>query len=136
MVFVFLKAGILQRHGWPVLLVGIIQIVVGGSVYTRSPKDIVAVTEMTPEKIKTEEIPRMETVMRSFVLYRYVEIALIIIGLGLILMNKDIIFWKGVGAGLFAQATVMLVADYFAEKRGKVYLQQLLDFLADNAGFR
>lgn len=117
---------------WPLLLVGIIQLVVGGTVFVRSPKDIVAVNEMTvsaPGKIKTVEIPRMETVMKNFVIYRYVEIALMIIGLALIIMNKDINFWKGAGAGLFAQAALMLLADYFAEKRGKVYLQQLLDYL-------
>jgi hypothetical protein len=117
---------------WPLLLVGIIQVVVGATVYVRSPKDIVAVTEMTasaPDQIRTVEIPRMETVMKNFVIYRYVEMALMIIGLALIIMNKDINFWKGAGAGLFAQATLMLVADYFAEKRGKVYWQQLLDFL-------
>lgn len=117
---------------WPLLLVGIIQLIVGGTVFVRSPKDIVAVNEMTassPDKIKTVEIPRMETVMKNFVIYRYVEMALMIIGLALIIMNKDVNFWKGVGAGLFAQAALMLIADYFAEKRGKVYLQQLLDYL-------
>jgi hypothetical protein len=116
----------------PLLLVGIIQLVVGGTVYVRSPKDTAAVTEMTtsaPEKIKTVEIPRMQTVMKNFVIYRYVEIGLIILGLALILMNKEVNLWKGVGAGLFAQATVMLVADFFAEKRGKIYLQQLADFV-------
>jgi hypothetical protein len=119
---------------WPLLLVGIIQLVVGGTVYVRSPKDIVTVSEMTasaPEKIKSVEIPRMETVMKNFVIYRYVEIALMILGLAFIMINKDINFWKGVGAGLFAQATLMLIADYFAEKRGKVYLQQLMDFLGN-----
>ncbi len=117
---------------WPLLLVGVIQVVVGGSVYVRAPRDIKTVTQMTetaPDKIKSVEIPRMKTVMKNFVIYRYSEIALMMVGLALILMNKDINFWKGVGAGLFAQATVMLLADYFAEKRGKVYIQQLMDFL-------
>lgn len=119
---------------WPLLLVGIIQLVVGGTVYVRSPKDIKVVTEMTetaPDKIKSVEIPRMETVMKNFVIYRYTEIALMILGLALILMNKDVNYWKGMGAGLLAQATLMLAADYFAEKRGKVYLQQLMDFLGN-----
>jgi hypothetical protein len=70
----------------------------------------------------------MEKVMRNFVAIRYVEIGLALIGLLLIVFNRDVNFWKGFGAGLLAQAVLMLLADYFAERRGAEYLKQLLDF--------
>jgi hypothetical protein len=118
---------------WPLLFVGIIQVVVGGSVYVRSPKDTARVSvfvDTAPEKIRSEEIPRMKTVMKNFTIYRYTEMGLMALGLILIGINKDVNFWKGLGAGLFAQATLMLVADFFAERRGKVYLQQLMEFMS------
>jgi hypothetical protein len=54
---------------WPFLVIALIRIVVGTSVYFRSPKDIQRVETMVqsaPEKIKTDEIPRMEVVMKNF----------------------------------------------------------------------
>jgi hypothetical protein len=33
--------------------------------------------------------------------------------------------WKGIGLGLFIQASFMLLLDFFAENRGKTYLEFL-----------
>jgi len=60
--------------------------VVGTTVYIRSPKDSIHVREIVQNdraRIISEEIPRMEVVMKNFVVYRWVEIVLIILGLGL-----------------------------------------------------
>lgn len=105
--------------------IAIIQLIVGGTVYLRTPRDIRKVeTFLTQDraKIKSEELPRMEKVMHSFVTYRYAEILLAIVGFLLILYFKAPGYWKGFGAGLFGQALLMLVFDLFAESRGKVYL--------------
>ena len=54
---------------WPFLLVGLIQLIVGASVYFRSPRDARRVNRMLendPAQIRKEEIPRMEQVMRNF----------------------------------------------------------------------
>jgi hypothetical protein len=69
---------------FPLTIIAVIQIVVGGAVYLKSPKDIVRVGEMVQTgktKIQTEEIPRMETVVKNFALYKWVEIALILVGI-------------------------------------------------------
>jgi len=112
----------------PLILVALIQITVGTSVYFRSPKDIVKVEHIIknePSKIKTEEIPRMEIVMKNFITYRYVEIVLVILALILFFTFPGQTFWKGLGIGLFIQASIMLSLDYFAEKRGIEYLKHL-----------
>jgi hypothetical protein len=82
------------------------------------------------EKIKTEEIPRMETVMKNFLIYRYVELVLMIAGLILMFTFKENEFVKGVGIGLFIQAGLMLTLDFFAEKRGHEYLTFLINLSA------
>lgn len=114
----------------PLVLIAFIQLTVGTSVYFRSPKDILKVENMLSndkEKIKTEEIPRMETVMKNFLFYRYVELVLMIAGLILMFTFKENEFVKGIGIGLFIQAGLMLALDFFAEKRGHEYLTFLID---------
>ncbi len=77
---------------------------------------------------RTQELPRMETVMKNFVIYRWVEIAFILIGVGLIFLfrtNPDRSFWYGLGIALAIQAFLMLGADFFAERRGGVYTEEL-----------
>lgn len=121
----------------PLLAIGIIQIVVGYSVYSRTDKqkaDIAYNIGMEPVAyVKQTEQPRMKTVMRNFVIYRWVEIAFIIAGLVLIFLfrsNPDKTFWYGFGVALAIQAIIMLGADYFAEKRGKVYTDELQKIIA------
>ena len=116
----------------PLLAIGIVQIVAGYSVYSRTDKqkaDIAYNIGMEPVAyVKQTEQPRMKTVMKNFIIYRWVEIAFIIAGIVLILLfrsNPDKSFWFGFGVALAIQAVIMLGADYFAEKRGKVYVNEL-----------
>ncbi len=58
--------------------VGVLQIIVGTSLYFRSSKDIASVNKNVQtenSKIQTEEIPRMDAVMKNFVWYKWIEIA-------------------------------------------------------------
>ena len=83
-----------------------------------------------PQKIQIDEIPRMEKVLSNFVIYRYVEIALIILGIVLMYSSMNDTFWRGIGLGLFIQASIVLSLDFFAERRGHhyiVYLQELVE---------
>ena len=122
----------------PLLAIGLIQMVVGYSVYSRTDKqkaDIAYNIGMEPVNyVKQTELPRMKTVMKNFVIYRWVEIAFIITGLVLIFLfrlNADKTFWYGFGIALAIQAVIMLGADYFAEQRGKVYTNELNKITAD-----
>ena len=122
----------------PLLAIGLIQIVVGYTVYSRTDKQKAGIAYnigIEPVSfVKQTELPRMEKVMTSFVVYRWVEIAFIITGLILIFLfrlNPDKSFWYGLGMALAIQAIIMLGADYFAEKRGKVYREELEKIIAD-----
>jgi uncharacterized membrane protein len=116
----------------PLLAIGLIQVVVGYSVYSRTDKQKANTAYnigMEPVTyVKQTEQPRMKTVMKNFVIYRWVEITFIIAGLVLIFLyrsNHDKSFWHGFGIALAIQAMIMLGADFFAEKRGKIYSEEL-----------
>jgi hypothetical protein len=120
----------------PLLVLGIIQLVAGYTVYARSGKqsaDIAYNIGLEPVAYATaKEIPRIETVMKNFVIYRWVEIAMAITGIVLFFYFKNNIdkkFWKGFGLTLAAMALLALAADYFAEQRGHVYVNAIKEFI-------
>ncbi len=118
---------------WPLLFMAIIQVPVGAFIYFRSPHDLVRVMGYSKKKaksLKTLEIPRMEKVMMKFKIYRFAEMSLLVIGLMVFLYASSGGFWKGIGFGLVVQSGFMLIADSFAEYRGKNYLRYLINFKA------
>lgn len=126
--FVKVKQHFYSGMAYPLIAIALIQVIVGSSVYFRSPKDIVRVNEIVQTnkaKIQTEEIPRMIVVMKNFDIYRWVEIVLLVMGLFLFFYFQSMTIWKGIGLGLFIQAGFMLLLDFFAESRGKIYLEYL-----------
>jgi hypothetical protein len=113
----------------PLALVALIQLTVGTTVWMRSPKDIERVEQIInkePSRITTEEIPRMKVVEENFVIYRWVEIALLLVGLVCMFAFTQHQFIRGVGIGLFIQSALMLSLDFLAEKRAEEYLSYLL----------
>ena len=67
----------------------------------------------------------MKVVMKNFDIYRWVEIGLLIAGFMLFFYFQPMSMWKGLGLGLSIQAGFMLMLDFFAESRGKIYLDYL-----------
>lgn len=133
--YFFVKTPLYKGAAIPLLLIGLLLGVVGYTVYKRSDADRIRnvyALDMNPAELKTKELPRMETVMKSFVLYRYIEIALALVGIILFVYYRNDIrqpFWKGLGAGLAVMALLALGADYFAEKRGHRYINGLREFV-------
>jgi hypothetical protein len=113
---------------YSILPLAILLSVICIGVIIRTPKDIKRVTtfyQEAPEKLNSEELPRMEKVLNSFSLIKKIEIGIFI--LGLILM---IIFWKnelikGIALGLLIQGVILFLFDHFAESRALDYI----DFL-------
>ncbi len=134
--FFIQKTNFYKGAAIPLLLVGIIQIVVGISVYKRSDEDRIRnvyAYDMNTDQLKNTELPRMKGVNRNFVIYRYTEIVLAIIGAGLLFYYRpdpSKSFWYGLGLTLMIQGLVMLGADYFAEKRALEYTKGLESFLS------
>ncbi len=122
----------------PLAVIGLLLAVVGFTIYKRSDSDRIRnvyAYDMNPAELKEKEIPRMKTVMRNFLIYRYTEIILAILGIGLYIyfirdFNND--FWRGFGLALAVMALIALTADYFAEQRGRKYLKGLEDYFARN----
>ena len=128
-LFFVYKTSFFKGFAIPLMLIGIVQLVVGSTVYNRSDKqrmDIVYKLDMNPDAIRSTELPRMQKVMNSFKVYRYIEIILLIIAVCLFLYTREkpaSAFWTGLGLALALQAGLMLIADGFAEKRGRAYLE-------------
>jgi hypothetical protein len=113
---------------WPLGLIALIQLGVGGAVYLRTDGQVAALTAQlssAPGAYQAAEVARMEVVMRSFALYKVIELVLFAVGVGLTyaFRNRETLY--AVGIGLVLQSSLMLVADLFAEKRGDEYLEQV-----------
>lgn len=112
----------------PVILIGLVQLVVGSTVYFRTDKqaqNLEALYQKDKVTFAKAEIPRMETVMKNFSLYKKVEVAFIVIGLLLIFLAPSKEFWLGIGVGMLLQGALMLTADIFAERRGTTYQHEI-----------
>jgi hypothetical protein len=129
--YFFIRTSFYKGAAIPLVVIGIIQLVAGFIVYNRSDADRIRniyAYDMNPGELKQEEIPRMEKVNRNFVIYRWVEIALMAVGFVIILLigkNADRPFWYGFGLTVLIQAAIMLGADYVSEKRGLAYMKGL-----------
>ena len=135
-LFFVVKTSFWKGASVPLLLLAVLQIAAGYTVYARSDaqrKDIVYKIDLNPAGIQENEIPRMEKVMKNFARYHYVEIGLLLAGAILFFYcrkNGGQQFWAGFGIALALQATIMLVADMAAAKRGKAYLTGLKHVVA------
>ena len=110
---------------YPLIAVGLIQLVVGGTVAFRTDAQVAALTlqlASSPSAFQLAEVPRMEVVMRNFELYKGIEIVLLLVGVALTyaFRHKELVY--GIGVGLVMQASLTLVLDLFAERRGDEYL--------------
>jgi len=126
----------------PFVLIGMIQVVVGSTVYFRTDKQVVELSQLyaaDPVQFHVQEVNRMRKVNQNFSLYKIIEIVLLSAGLFILAINRHIIlqngwfndhlggggFWAGIGAGLIVQSTFMLCADLFAERRADIYTSQV-----------
>ncbi len=129
-----LKTSFYTGAATPLLLLGLLLAVVGYTVLRRSDKDRIRnvyAYDMNPAELKEKELPRMKIVMRNFVIYRWLEIFLFGAGAGLyiyFIRDFENDFWRGFGLALAVMALIALMADYFAEKRGRVYKKGLEEY--------
>ncbi len=133
--FFFIQTAFYRGAAIPLTGIGILLGVVGFTVYKRSDMDRIRNVydyDMNRTELKEKEIPRMKTVMKNFVIYRYTEIILAVVGIVLYLncgKNPTKIFWKGFGGALALMSLIALVADFFAERRGRKYSRGLASFI-------
>jgi drug/metabolite transporter (DMT)-like permease len=133
--FLYLKTNWHKGFAIPFLIVGLMHLAVGYTVYKRCDADRkrnVYAYDMTPGDFKTSEIPRMEKVKSNFVVYRFTEIALLLAGAALFFYfrnNTGKSFWAGFGMALAIEAAISLGADFIAEKRAHQYITGIQTYL-------
>src|SRR6185312_12228264 len=75
--FIFFKTNIYKGMAWPLVLLGLIQIIVGYKIYTDSDHqriDNVYAYDMNPAKLKSVELPRMEKAVKSITVFLWIEL--------------------------------------------------------------
>jgi len=127
-VWLWLNGHRLKSMAYPLVVIALMQIVVGASIYLRTEtqlSNLSAQLAANPAALKAEETTRMQTVMKNFSMYKAVEMVLLIVGVGMIafLQRHDIA--AGIGVGLVLQAAFTLTLDIFAEARGSDYLSAI-----------
>ncbi len=115
----------LKSMAYPLVVIALMQIVVGSTVYLRTDSQLSSLSAqlgVKPAAFKAEETTRMQTVMKNFSIYKVIEMLLLIIGVGIVafLQSNDEV--AGIGAGLILQAALTLTLDIFAEARSAEYL--------------
>ncbi len=120
------KTPVTRGAAYPLIVVGAIQTILGGALLLgtdariRKNDDKLAAS---PQLFRDEELARIRSVNRTFVILEIVEAALIVGGTTLALATRDT--WRGVGIGLAIQGTTMLALDALAHARGAKYERAL-----------
>jgi hypothetical protein len=110
-------------------VIAVLQLIVGFTIYERSPKDAQRVHQMIqsePDRLASEEVPRMQLVMRNFKVYLVVELLLLALSLLVVAWAGPDGFWRGAAIGLALQSLLTAVLDVVATHRGAAYLEWLL----------
>ncbi|MFT3706875.1 MAG: hypothetical protein QM817_04330 [Archangium sp.] len=117
----------------PLFAVGVIQLALAIGLFVRTPGQVAgfdAQLTNAPAEYKTGETTRMERVMRGFAIYKAAEVGLFFGGVALSgaggISKSD--FALGAGITLAAEALVMLILDFYAEGRGRVYQAAISGF--------
>ncbi|MFW6067894.1 MAG: hypothetical protein ACOC97_06125 [Myxococcota bacterium] len=114
----------------PLIAIAAIQLAVGGTVYLRTDDQVGALTEQLatdPRAFRADELARMREVNDAFVAYRWTEVALAVVGLGLVGLGharrrQGVLAF---GVGLALQAILMLAFDLAAEARAHDYTEAI-----------
>jgi len=118
----------LKTMAYPLVAVAAIQLVVGSTVFLRTDAQISTLSQQftsAPAQFRAEESQRMDVVMKNFTVYRYAELALLVLAMGLLAWKRDSDVLSGIAIGLLLQSGVMLTLDIFAETRGADYIHAL-----------
>ena len=109
-------------------VVAVAEIALGVGLYLRTGPQVVRLEQQlqsAPAAFYSDEAVRMTRVQRNFVVIKYAELILIAgAAMALLALNERPAL-AGVALGILISAPVLLAFDWFAERRGDVYLQTL-----------
>ena len=108
----------------PLIAIAAVQLTVGSTVYFRTDAQISELSSLhqaDPASYVQQETERMQVVVDNFVIYRWIEIGLLLVGLVMCILKRGQTTWLAIGAGLAIQSGIILSLDYFAEQRAFEY---------------
>jgi hypothetical protein len=132
----FSKPSLYRGSAIPFLIAGIFIGIIGCMVYKRSDADRIRnvyAFDMNPGDLKNKEVPRLEKLLKSIVLYLYTAVFLLLVGAGLYIYSTGKTgyeFWQGLGLALAIMSLLALIGEYMARKRAKSYLEDIKTFTA------
>ncbi|MBK7233677.1 MAG: hypothetical protein IPH93_15790 [Saprospiraceae bacterium] len=126
--FLYQPSSFYKGLAYSIMPISFLFLMICTMIVLRTPKDIVRVNSYyttEPLKLKTEELPRMNKIMNSFVIIKKVELGMLLISLIICILfwKNDLI--KGITIGLIVQSVGLYYFDYHASTRGAVYLEFL-----------
>lgn len=124
--------GYLRGIAWPLVAIGVIQLVVGTVLLLRTDRQaakLQAILADDPSRFRSGEESRIASVMRGFRVYMAVEIVLLVAAIALVFLAKRNGFWYGVGTGLVIQSALLLALDVLAERRAEEYREVIREIL-------
>lgn len=132
---IFSKANLYKGIAVPLIVLGIAQVIMGYSAYSKSDKlriDNVYAFDMNPDKLKKMELPRLQKMIGSVKLFLGIELTVLVAGIIIILTNKSgaaniasKTLWQGIGIGLLIQSLIFFSVDLFVLKSVKGYTSGL-----------
>ena len=129
-VFMFRKSQLGKGLGCLLLLVAVIELFVGGTVYLRADAQLVGLLEqlqLDRAVFQQEETVRMAAVLSGFEVFRMIQFGMIVVGalLFIIAKLKERPTIQGVGIGLFIMGPILLIMDLMGTWRAELYFEAL-----------
>ena len=112
----------------PLVVVALVQLGVGFTVWQRSPAQAASSLQQlreTPAAFLRVERARMRTVISDLQRYRSLQLGLLALGMALVVLLRQREFWFAFGLGLVLQAVLLLALDHFAQARALDYFDAL-----------
>jgi hypothetical protein len=112
----------------PLVVVALVQLGVGFTVWQRSPDQAASSAQQfheAPKAFLRVERARMGTVIADLQRYRHLQLGLLALGMALVVLLRNREFWFAFGLGLVLQAALLLALDHFAQARAHDYFDAL-----------
>ena len=136
--YLFATKSLFAAMGWPVLVFGAVELVIGLAVAGRASAQIAEIEAGLQSKRTvtiTTEVERMARVNGTFELIKKVEIALIAVSILFVIVRPAPQTLGAIGLGVLLQSAVLLAFDTFAHHRAIHYVEWLIA-LPPDAGSR
>jgi len=129
------KSSLLLGAIAPLLLLGLISGIVGGTIFFRTDAQVVALKQTYQQdsgRFFKEEQVRMHKVNRNWAIYKIIELVIILAAVILLFFGYRQDFWAGFAIAALLMASALMVLDVIGERNGHWYVEHLQSY-SENA---